>query len=75
MPKKWIVRRAMDSEHVKGSETLHKSAREYFCHIFWSLWKKISLKNSVLVSSEIFRRFVNILTPNYKYSLAVKASV
>ena len=34
MPKKPSVRTFMDSEHVKGSETLHKSARQYFYHIF-----------------------------------------
>ena len=75
MPKKPRVRTLMDSQHVKGSETLHESARQYFCHIFWSLWKKISSKNSVLVVSEILRLFVNILTPDEKYSLSVKASV
>ena len=75
MPKKQRIRTLMDSQHVKGSETLHKSAQQYFCHIFWSLWKKISSKNSVLVVSEILRLFVNILTPDEKYSLSVKASV
>ena len=75
MPKKIPVRNLMDSQHVKVSERLLKSARQYFCHIFWSLWKKISSKNSVLVVSEILRLFVNILTPDDKYSLSVKASV
>ena len=65
----------MDSEHVRGSETLHKSARQYFCHIFWSLWNKMSLKKSFLVVSEILRLFVNILAPNDNHSLSVKASV
>ena len=75
MPKKPSVRTAMGSQQVKVSEGLLKSARQYFCHIFWSLWKKISSKNSVLVVSEILRLFVNILTPDDKYSLSVKASV
>ena len=75
MPKKIRVRNLMDSQHVNVSERLLKSARQYFCHIFWSLWKKISSKNSVLVVSEILRLFVNILTPDDKYSLSVKASV
>ena len=75
MPKKPRVRTLMDSQHVKGSETLLKSARQNFCHIFWSFRKKISSKNSVLVVSEILRLFVNILTPDDKYSLLVKASV
>ena len=75
MNRKTRIRTLINSQHVKGSETLLKSARQYFCHIFWSLWKKISSKNSVLVVSEILRLFVNILTPNDKYSLSVKAKV
>ena len=65
----------MDSHHVKVSERLLKSAVQYFCHIFLSLQKEIGSKNSVLVVSEILRLFVNILTPNDKYSLSVKATV
>ena len=75
MRKKIRVRTFMDSQHVKVSERLLKSARQYFCHIFWSLWKNMSSKNSLLVVSEILRLFVNILTPDEKYSLSVKASV
>ena len=75
MPKKPRVRTLKESQHVKGSEKLLKSARQNFCHIFWSLWKEISSKSSVLVISEILRLFVNILTPDDKYSLSVKASV
>ena len=75
MPNNFHVRKRVDSQDVKASERLLKSARQYFCHIFWSLWKKISSKNSVLVVSEILRLFVNILTPDEKYSLSVKASV
>ena len=33
-PKKNRVRTLMDSQYGKGSETLHKSARHYFSHIF-----------------------------------------
>ena len=75
MPKKPRVKTLMDSQHVKGSGRLIQSAQKYFCHIFWSLWNEISSKNSVLVVSEILRLFVNILTPDGKYSLSVKASV
>ena len=55
MPKKPRVRTLMNSRHVKESETLHKSTQQYFCQIFWSLWKKISSKNFFLVLSEILR--------------------
>ena len=75
MPKKPRVRTLMDGQNVKGSERLLKSAWRYFFQTFWSLWKEISSKNSVLVVSEILRLFVNILTPDEKYSLSVKASV
>ena len=37
----------------------------YFC----ALWKNIRSKNCVLVVSEILRLFVNILTPDDKYSV------
>ena len=75
MPKKSQIRTLTDSQHVKGSETLHKSARQYFPDIFLSLWKKITSKNSVLVVFEILTLFVNILTPDDKYSLSVKVGV
>ena len=75
MPKKPSARTLMDSQHVKTSERLLKSARQYFCYIILSIFKKISSKNSVLLVSEIFRLFVNILTPDDKYSLSVKARV
>ena len=75
MAKKRLVRTRMDSQHVKGFERLLKSARQYFCQSFSSLWKGMTSANSVLVVSEILRLFVNILTPNDKYSLSVKASL
>ena len=73
MPKKPLVRTFMYSQHIKVSSRPFKSARQYFCHISWSLWKRISSNDSVLVVSEILRLFVNILTPDDKYSLSVKA--
>ena len=75
MAKKGAVRTLIGSHHVKGSKTLLKSARQYFRHIIWSLWKKISSKIFALVLSQILRLFVNILTTDGKSSLSVKASV
>ena len=68
------------SEHLWTVNML-KDRKDYsifaavFLSYFLSLWKEISLNNSVLVVSEIFRLFVNILTPDDKYSLSVKPSV
>ena len=75
MHKKPCVRTLMGSQIVKDSKTLLKSPEEYFCKIFWSLSKKGGLKNFILVVSEIWRLFVNILRPDEKISLSVKASV
>ena len=75
MPKKSSVRKLMDSQHDKGSERQLQSARPYFCHISLSLWKELSSKMLFLVVSEMLRLFVEILTPNEKYSLSVKPSV
>ena len=33
-PEKTRVTTLMDSQHIKGSETVLKAARQYFCHIF-----------------------------------------
>ena len=65
----------MDSEHVKESKTLLKSARHYFSDIFWSLSKRIRPIKALLEVGEILRLFLTILTPDNKYILSVKASV
>ena len=44
MPKKSHLRTLMDSQHVKGSERLLKSARQYFCQIFQITLKKNQLQ-------------------------------
>ena len=65
----------MDSHHINRSETVVKAVQQYFCYIFLSLWKKIGSKNCALAVYQILRPFVNILSPDDKYSLSVKASV
>ena len=45
-----------------------KSARHHYFPIFQWIRDKLSWKNSALVASEIFRLFVNTLTPDGKYS-------
>ena len=65
----------MDSEHVKESETLLKSARQCFCDIFWSLSKKIGPINAFLEVYEILTVFVGKVNLDNKYILSAKASV
>ena len=64
----WTVNMLKGPKHCLN---LHGSI---FVRFFDHSEKKISLKNSVLVVSEILRLFVNILTPDDKYFLPVKAS-
>ena len=75
MPKKPCFGTLKDGQHVKGTKRPLRSAWQYLCQIFWSLWKEISSKNSVLVGSEVLRLFFNILPPDEMYSLSVKGSV
>ena len=56
------------NQRVNGFETLLKLARHYYLLIFPRIRDKLSWKKSALVTSEIFRLFVNTLTPNDKYS-------
>ena len=55
-------------QRVNGFETLLKSARHHYFPIIPWFRDKVSWKKSVLVTSEIFRLFVNMLTPDDKYS-------
>ena len=57
----------MDIQQVKASETEVKCAWRYFCHVSWSLSKKISTKNSVILVSEILKLFLKKLTPSDNY--------
>ena len=69
MSKSSRFRTAFDSQHVKGSKTLLKSARQHFCLIVSSLWEKLSWKTSLLVISEILGLFVHTLKADDKYFL------
>ena len=56
------------NQRVNGFETLLKSARHSYFPPFPQLPDKLNWKKSALVTSEIFRLFVNTLTPDDKYS-------
>ena len=56
------------NQHVNGFETLPKLPAHYYFSTFPRIWDKLSWKKSALVVSEIFRLFVNTLTPDDKYS-------
>ena len=56
------------NQRVNGLETLLKSTRHHYFVLFPRILDKLSCKKSALVTSEIFRLFVNTLTPHDKYS-------
>ena len=67
LSKKRRFRTSFDSQHVKASETLVKSAWDYFYQIFLSIWNEIIWKRSPSVKFEILAGFVNTLTADDKY--------
>ena len=62
MFKKPRFRTSFDGQHANASQTLLKSARKHYYHIFLSLWVKWSWKMSLLVILEILGLFVSTLT-------------
>ena len=65
--KSTVFRSSFDSQQVKGTKTLVKSAWEQFYHIFSSFWGQMIWRMSSLVKFEIIGVFVNTLTPDRKY--------
>ena len=66
LSKKCRFRTSIDSQHVKGYQSLVKSALEHFYHIFSSLWEEIIWKISPLLEFEILGVFDNTLTADDK---------
>ena len=56
------------NQRFNGFETLVKSAPHHYFPIFPLIRDKLSWKMSALVTSEMFRVFVNTLNPDDKYS-------
>ena len=68
LSKNRCFRTSFDSQHVKRSQTIVKSAWEHFYHIFPSLWQEMIRKISALSKFEILGAFVNTLTADDKYA-------
>ena len=59
----------LDKEHGKRAQTLFKSAQRHVHHIYGSLERRLSWKNSLLGICKILRLFATIFTADDKYSL------
>ena len=71
---RWISRKyrfwaPLPKQHGKWDQALLKSKRRSVYHIYWSLWRQLSLKKSLLVIWKIFRLCVNTLTAYDKSSV------
>ena len=69
MSKKSCLREPLDKEHGKRAQTLLESEQEHLYHFYWSLWRQLSWKKSLLVICKVLRLFVNTLTVDDKCSL------
>ena len=69
MSKKSRFWRSFDKHHVKGIQRLLKSDPQNLRHIYWSMWRQLSSKETLLVICQVLRLLVNTLTADDKYSL------
>ena len=69
MSKKSRLRRLLNKIHGKPSQRLLKSEGQHLCHLYWSMWKQLSWKKTLLVICQILGVFLNALNENDKYSV------
>ena len=69
MSKKSRFKGSFGKQHGKRAQTLLKFAWQHLYHIYWSLWRQLTCKKSLLVTCKISRLFPNTLSANDKYSL------
>ena len=69
MSKKSRFRGPFTKQHGKWDATVLKSKWHHFYNIYWSLWRQLSSKNSLLLIRKISWLFFNTLTAGQKYSL------
>ena len=69
MPKKSRFKGSLGKQHGKRAQTFLKFPWQQVYHIYWSLWRQLTFKKSLLVTCKIWRLFVNTLSADGKYSL------
>ena len=72
MSKKSRFNGSFGKQHSKRAQTLLKVACQHLYHIYWSLWRQLACKMSLLVTCKISRLFPNTLRADAKYSLLNK---
>ena len=69
MSKKSRFKGSFGKQHGKRAQTLLKFAWQHLYHIYWSLWRELTCKNTLLVIPKISSLFPNTLSADGKYSL------
>ena len=69
MPKKSCFKGSFEKQLGKCAETLLKCQGQLLYHIYWSLFRQLSYKRSLLVICKISRLFINTLSADGKYSI------
>ena len=67
--KKSRLRGSFEKQHGKCVQTLLKCQGQLLYHIYWSRWKELIWKKSLLVTCKISRLFPKTLSADGKYSL------
>ena len=68
MSKKSRFNGSFGKQHRKRAQTFLKVACQHLYHIYWSLWRQLACKSSLLLTCKILRLFPNTLTADGKYS-------
>ena len=69
MSKKSRFKGSLGKQHGKWRQTLFKCQGQHLYHIYWSLWRQLTCKKSLLLICKISRLFPNTLSADGKYSL------
>ena len=69
MSEKLRFRQPIEKQLDKRAKTLFQFQRKHPYHSYWSLWRYLSWKKSLLVTCKILKLFVNTLTTYDKFSL------
>ena len=67
--KKTRFREPFERQNGKGTSSLLKFERQHLHQIYWSMWRQLTYKKSLLVIYKIFRMFVNTLSADGQYSV------
>ena len=69
MSKKTRFKGSFEKQHGKRAQTLLKLAWQHLYDIYWSLWRQLTCKRSLVVTCKISRLFPKTLCDDAKFSL------